>query len=94
MLPEEIVKKLSRQSSLKDESISYSVINPISKGIVVASDTAMLVEHGGHLTLTVYWAQNVLKEITPSERKMVRRIATTSKIQNVPRLLKEEQFIF
>ena len=54
----------------------------------------MLVEHGGHLTLTVYWAQNVLKEITPSERKMVRRIATISKIQNVPRLLKEEQFIF
>lgn len=40
----------------------------------------MLVEQGGHLTFTVNWAQNVLNVIIQSERKMVRRMTTTTEI--------------
>ena len=42
---------------LKGAPISYNVITAISKEIVVATDTTMLVEHGGHLTFTVKWAR-------------------------------------
>ena len=54
----------------------------------------MLVKHGGNFIFTVYWARNFLNEITRSERKMVRRMATASKIPIAPGLLKEEQFRF
>ena len=62
---------------LKDAPIRYNVINAIAKGIVVSSDTVLLVEHGGHLTFTVSWDRNVLNEITRSERRW--RMGTTSK---------------
>ena len=35
--------------SLKGVPISYNVINAIAKGIVVANDRTMLVQHRGHL---------------------------------------------
>ena len=54
----------------------------------------MLVEHGGHLKFTDNWARNVLNEVQRSEKKMVERMATTSKIQIATRLLKEEQLMF
>ena len=65
---------------IKGASISYNVIKGIAKAIVVANDRTMLVEHGGYLTFPVNWAQNVLNKITQSERKMVLRMATTSKV--------------
>ena len=54
----------------------------------------MLVEHGGHLKFTDNWARNVLNEVQRSEKKMVERMATTSKIQIATRLLKQEQLMF
>ena len=79
---------------LKGALISYNVINAIAKGIVVANDRTMLVEHGGHLQFTDNWARNILNEVQRSEKKMVKRMATTSKIPVAPGLLKEEQLTF
>ena len=42
---------------LKGAPISYNVINAIAKGIVVANDRTMLVEHGGYLQFTDNWAR-------------------------------------
>ena len=50
----------------------------------------MLAEHGEHLKFTDNWAKNVLKEVQRSEKKMVKRMATTSKIPIAP----EEQLTF
>ena len=54
----------------------------------------MLIEHGGHLQFTDNWTQNILNDVQRSEKKMVKRIATTSKIPVAPGLLKEEQLTF
>ena len=58
---------------LKGALISYNVINAIAKGILVANDRTMLVEHGGHLKFTDNWARNVLNEVQRSEKKMVKQ---------------------
>ena len=58
LLPEEIMKKAIQTIEalrLKGAPISYYVINAIAKGIVVANDRTMLVEHGGHLKFTDNW---------------------------------------
>ena len=97
LLPEEIMKKaiqIIKALRLKGAPISYNVINAFAKRIVVANDRTMFVEHGGHLKLTDNWAGNVLNEVQLSEKKMVKRIATTSKIPIAPGLLKEEQLTF
>ena len=60
---------------MKKKLFRRSSLNAIAKRIVVTNDRTMLVEHGGHLTR--------------SEREMVRRMATTSKILIAPELLKE-----
>ena len=54
----------------------------------------MLVEHGEQLKFTDNWAKNVLNEVQRSENKMVKRMATTSKIPIAPELPKEEQLTF
>ena len=79
---------------LKGAPISYIVINAIAKGITVANDRTMLVEHGGHLQFTDNWARNVLNEVQRSEKKMVKQMAMTSKIPVAPGLPKEEQLTF
>ena len=97
LLPEEIMKKAIQTIKalrLKGAPISYNIINAIAKGIVVANDRTMLVENGGHLQFTDNWARNVLNEVQRSEKKMVKRMATTSKIPVAPGLLKEEQLTF
>ena len=76
---------------LKGNPISYNVINAIAKGIVVVNNRAMLVEHGKHFKFIGNWARNVLNEVQRSGKKMVKRMATTSKISIAPGLLKEEQ---
>ena len=40
------------------------------------------------------WARNILNKIMWTEKKMVRGIATTSKVPVAPGLLKEEKFTF
>ena len=97
LLPEEIMKKAIQTIKalrLQGAPISYNIINAIAKRIVVANDRTMLVEHGGHLQFTDNWARNVLNEVQRSEKKMVKRTATTSKIPVAPGLLKEEQLTF
>ena len=97
LLPEEIMKKTIQTMKalrLKGALISYNVINAIAKGIVVANDKTMVVEHGEHLQFTDNWARNVLNEVERSEKKMVKLMATTSKIPVAPGLLKEEQLTF
>ena len=79
---------------LKSALISDNVINAIAKGIVVGNDRKMLLEHGGHLKFTNKWARNVLNEVQRSEKKMVKRMATTWKIPIAPELLKEDQLTF
>ena len=94
---EEIMKKAIQTIKalrLKGSPISYNVINAIAKGIVIANDKTMLVEHGQHLKFKDNWRRNVLNEVQQSKKKMVKRMATTSKIPIVPGLLKEEQFTF
>ena len=54
----------------------------------------MLVEHEVHLQFTDNWARNVLNEVQRSEKKMIKWMATTSKIPVAPGLLKEEQLTF
>ena len=97
LLPEEIIKKAIqgiKALRLKCAPISYNVINAIAKGIVVANDRTMPVEHGGHLQFTDNWPQIVFNEVQRSEKKMVKQMATTSKIPVAPGLLKEEQLTF
>ena len=79
---------------LKGAPISYNVINAIAKGIIVVNDRIMLVEHGGHLQFTDNWTRNILNEVQRSEKKMVKQMATTSKIPVAPGLLIEEQLTF
>ena len=97
LLLEEIIKKTIQTIKflwIKCALIGNNVVNAIAKGIVFANDRAMLVKHGGHLIFTVNSSRNVLNVITQSERQMVRRMATASKISIVLGLLREEQFIF
>ena len=56
----------------------------IAKGIIVANDKTMLVEHRGHLQFTDNWAQNVLNEVQWSEKEMVKQMTMTSKIPVAP----------
>ena len=65
----------------KGAPISYNVTNAIAKGIVVANDRTMMVEHGGHLQFTDNWAGNVLNEVQRSEKKMVKRRLQPRKFQ-------------
>ena len=48
---------------LKGAPISCNVINAIAKGIAVADNRTMLVEHGEHLKFTDNWARNFLNEV-------------------------------
>ena len=72
---------------LRGAPLSANVINAIAKGIVVANDRCLLVENGGHLCLSKQWACNISNEIMRTEKKMVRRMATTSKIPVAQRVL-------
>ena len=53
----EIVLNIFKALRLKGAPISYNVINSIAKGIVVANDRTMLVEHGEQLKFTDNWAK-------------------------------------
>ena len=79
---------------LKDTFVSSAVINAIAKGVVIAEDRCLLKEYGGHLAFSDQWARNILNEIMQTEKRIVRRIATTSKVLVAPDLLKEEKFTF
>ena len=79
---------------LKGAPASSAVINAIAKGGVMAEDRYLLTEYGGHLAYRDQWVRSVLTEIMWTEKKMVRRIAATTKVPVAPGLLKEEMFTF
>ena len=79
---------------LKRAPISSSIINAIAKGIVIANDKMLLVENGGHLSVSNSWARNILNEMERNGKKMKRHMAATSKIPMAPALLEEEKFTF
>ena len=60
----------------------------------MTDDRCLLTEYGGHHAFIDQWARNIFNKIMRTEMKMVRRIATTSKVPVAPGLLKEEKFTF
>ena len=91
LLPETLMKKTIDTISalrLRRAPVTSSVINAVAKGIVQANDRTLLVENGGHLSLSNDWARKVLY------RKMTRRIATTTRISVAPALLAETKLDF
>ena len=79
---------------LEGAPVSKDVINPITKGVYMAEDRRLLTEYGGHFAFSDQWARNILNQIMRTEKKIVRRIATISKVPVAPGLLKEEKLTF
>ena len=97
LLPETLMKKTIDTITalrLKGAPVTSSVINAVAKGIVQANDRSLLVENGGHLTLSNDWARKVLYRMDILGRKMTRRIATTARIPVAPALIAETKFDF
>ena len=70
LVPEEIMKKAIRNMQLSVTVICRAiVINVIAKGIIVANNRTILVEHGGDLKFTDNWTWNVLNKVQLSEKK-------------------------
>lgn len=61
----------------------------IARGMIMASDRSLLVENGGSIELNKNWARQVLYRMETNGEKLVRRMATTSKIPVSPGLLTE-----
>ena len=78
---------------MKGALVSSAVINAIGKGVVMVENRCLLTEYEGYAFIG-QWASIILNEIMRTGKKMVRRIATTSKVPVAPGLLKEEKFTF
>ena len=97
LLPEVIMKKTIDTVSalrLRGAPVTSSVINAVARGIVQANDRTLLVENGGHLSLSNDWARKVLYRMETIGRKMTRRIATTARVPVAPALLSETKLDF
>ena len=73
LLPEELIQKTTETIQtlrLKGAPVTATVINVIAKGIVMANDCTILVEHGGYLSLSYDWAKAVLNRIEKEGKKM------------------------
>ena len=74
---------------LKGAPVSSSVVNAVARGIVMANDRSLLLENGGHISLSDDWSRKILYRMEQDGKKMVRRMATTAKIPVAPGLLSE-----
>ena len=79
---------------LQGAPVTAAMINAVAKGIVMASDRTILVEHRGYLGVSRDWGRNVLYRMEREGKKMAVRIATTEKIPVAPGLLKEAKLSF
>ena len=79
---------------LKGAPVTASVINSIAKGVVIANDRSILIEHGGYLSFNSDWGKNVLYRMEKEGKKMTRRCATTSKIPVAPGIINEVKLNF
>ena len=97
LLPEDIMAKTIQTVKtlrLKGALVSSTVINAMAKCVVMAEDRCLLTEYGGYFAFIDQWTSIILNEIMQTEKKMVRRIATASKVPVTPGLLKEKKFTF
>ena len=97
LLPETLTKKTIDTIStlrLRGVPLTSSVINAVAKGIVQANDRTLLVENGGHLSLSNDCARKVLYRMDTLGRKMTRCIATTARIPVAPALLSDAKLEF
>ncbi|CAH3135996.1 unnamed protein product [Porites lobata] len=97
LLPDDLMKKtieMIQALRLNGAPVTAVVINAIDKGIVIANDRTLLVEHGGYLSLSFAWGRNVLCRMEREGKKMAVRIATTENIPVAPGLLKEAKLSF
>ena len=97
LLPKDIMAKtiqIVKFLGLKGAPVNSAAINAMSKIVVMAEDRCLLTKYGGNLVFSDQWARNTLNEIMQTEKKMVRRIATTTKVPVAPGLLKQERFSF
>ena len=69
------LKKIREQGGV----ITASVVVAAARGILMATNKSLLVEFGGHLSLSRHWAYHLLNRM-----KFVRRKATTSKSKYKP----------
>ena len=75
---------------MKGAPVSSAAINARARGVVMAEDRCLLTESGSHLAFS---NQN-LDKIMRTEKKMFRRMVTTSKVPVASGLLKDEKFTF
>ena len=95
--PETLMRKtIDTISALRSRGtpVTSSVINAVAKGIVQANDRTLLVENGGHLSLSNNWPRKVLYRMDTLGHKMTRRIAATTRIPVAPALLAETKLDF
>ena len=58
LLPEKVLEKaitLIKALQLKGVPVNVNVINVVTKGILVANDRTLLIEHGGYLGFSKQW---------------------------------------
>ena len=76
LLPEDLMKKTIE--TIQALRLKGAVINAIARGIVMANDRTILVEHGGYLSLSYDWGRDVLYRMEREGKKMtMKRISTT-----------------
>ncbi len=59
-----------------------------AKGIIMATDSSLLVEFGGHIAINCHWAYHLLDRTKFSRRKV-----TTAKTKASPLELQEQIFL-
>ena len=92
ILPENIMAKtieMVKCLRLKGAPVSSSVIVAVARGMILANDSSLLIENGGSIDLSKNWARHVLYRMETLGDKLVRRMATTSKIPVSPAFLSE-----
>ena len=97
LLSEDVMTKtiqIVKALRLKGAPVTSGVINAIAKSVIMAECRCLFTEYRGDVIISDQRARNILNEIIRTEKKIVRRIATTSKVLVAPGLLKGEKFTF
>ena len=97
LLPEDVMEKtisIVKSLRLKGAPVTYSVIAAVAKGAVIASDRCLLVENGGHLQFSDYWARKISYKLCQEEKRMVRRLGNTASLPIAPALIEETRLDF
>ena len=79
---------------MKGAPVSSATINARARVAVMAEDRCLLTESGIYLAFSDQKAQKTLNKVMRTEKKMVRRMATTLKVPVASGLLKDEKFTF